>query len=94
MPTAKLEYQTDNELFNEETNPAEYYTPHPFALFMPIEIALSNWRTATRMLDLISGKNGSLIMMALTLGVLALIIFEGFRTYQRIMKRKTITAQT
>jgi hypothetical protein len=91
---AKLSYQTGDMKFSEDSNTAEYYSPHSFPLFIPFEVTALVWGTSATLIDYIIPKNGSTIMMVITFALLALIAFEGFRSYQRNMKRKSPVTTT
>ncbi len=91
LEPAALSYSSDGQSFRSSSNLVEFDGGRPSPLLMPFELLATTWGAGKHLLDFVTGGNGFVAMAAVTLIFLALIAWEGVRSYRRWSKGKLPT---
>lgn len=86
LEPANLSYTDNGVRFSDSSNVVETAANRPFALFVPFELAALIWQTGSQLLDIATGR-GVIIMSVITLAFVALIAWDGFKTYKKYSRR-------
>jgi hypothetical protein len=87
LEPAGLSYTGGGVEFSDTSNRIETVASRPFFLFVPFELTALTWMMGSQLLDMVTGR-GVIIMSVITLGFVALIVWDGFRSYKRWSKPK------
>lgn len=87
LQPARLDYAGGGAEFSDSSNKAETVASRPFFLFAPFELAALTWSTGSQLLDMVTGR-GVIAMSVLTLGVFALVAYDGVKSYRRWRRPK------
>ncbi|MCX6649354.1 MAG: BatD family protein [Candidatus Bathyarchaeota archaeon] len=87
LQPADLSYTDVGVRFSDSSNSVETVASRPFPLLVPFELAALTWLTGSQLLDMVTGR-GVIIMSVITLAFVALIVWDGFKSYRRWRRRE------
>ncbi len=86
LQPANLSYTGGGVEFSDVSNRVEAVVSRPLFIFTPFELVALTWVTGSQILDMATGR-GTIIMAAITLALVALVMWDGLKSYRHWTRR-------